>query len=97
MGCGRLWRNRQPGLVNALSAFTGSTVLFVLHFFLFLYTLLFFLKDEPQLLATLLEYVPLATADKQRIVARFRSVARATLKGAVVIGCIQGVQRGLAF
>jgi predicted PurR-regulated permease PerM len=84
-------------LANALSAFTRGTVLFFFQFFLFLYTLFFFLKDGPQLLASLLAYVPLAEEDKQRIVERFRSVARATLKGTVLIGTIQGVLSGLAF
>ena len=42
-------------------------------------------------------YLPLTDADKQRMLERFVSVTRATLKGTVLIGIAQGVLGGLAF
>ena len=38
-----------------------------------------------------------ADADKQRMVEKFVSVTRATLKGTVLIGAAQGTLAGLAF
>ena len=42
-------------------------------------------------------YLPLTEADKQRMVEKFVSVTRATLKGTILIGAAQGVLGGLAF
>jgi predicted PurR-regulated permease PerM len=86
------------GLVfNALSATTKATVLFFFHFVVMLYTMYFFLTDGPRLVKTMLAYVPLAEADKERMLDKFASVTRATLKGTILIGLAQGVLGGLAF
>jgi predicted PurR-regulated permease PerM len=44
-----------------------------------------------------LAYLPLTEADKQRMVGKFVSVTRATLKGTILIGVAQGLLGGLAF
>jgi predicted PurR-regulated permease PerM len=82
---------------NALSATTKATVLFLFHFVVMLYTMYFFLTDGPRLVRTMLAYVPLAEVDKQRMLDKFVSVTRATLKGTILIGLAQGVLGGLAF
>jgi predicted PurR-regulated permease PerM len=82
---------------NALSAATRGTVLFFFHLFILLYTLFFFLMDGPRMLESMMAFLPLAAEDKKRMVDRFTSVARATLKGTVLIGTIQGALSGLAF
>jgi len=84
-------------LVNTLSAFTISTVNAFFLFFVFLYSLFFFLKDGDQILNKVLYYLPLDSADKQKILARFTSVTRATLKGTLVVGILQGSLNGLIF
>ena len=71
--------------------------MFVFHFFVLLYTMFFFLTGGPALLEAVLGYLPLTDADKQRMVGKFVSVTRATLKGTVLIGAIQGLLGGLAF
>ena len=81
----------------ALSATTRATAVFVFHFVILLYTMFFFLTDGPRLLNTMLAYLPFADADKQRMLATFVSVTRATLKGTILIGIAQGVLGGLAF
>ena len=45
----------------------------------------------------MLAYIPLAEVDKQRMLDKFVSVTRATLKGTILIGLAQGVLGGLAF
>ena len=86
------------GLVfNGLSATTKATVLFFFHFVVMLYTMYFFLTDGPRLVRTMLEYLPLPEADKTRMMEKFVSVTRATLKGTILIGLAQGVLGGIAF
>jgi predicted PurR-regulated permease PerM len=82
---------------NALSATTRATVLFIFHFAVMLYTMFFFLTDGPKLVRTILVYLPLADADKERMLDKFVSVTRATLKGTILIGLAQGALSGIAF
>jgi predicted PurR-regulated permease PerM len=84
-------------LFVALSATTRATALFVFHFFVMLYTMFFFLTGGPAMLRTVLSYLPLTEQDKGRMVEKFVSVTRATLKGTILIGAAQGVLGGLAF
>lgn len=84
-------------LVASLQATTRGTVSFFFHLGILLYALYFFLIDGGALLARILGYLPLAEADKQRLVAKFTSVTRATLKGTLLIGLAQGTLAGLAF
>jgi predicted PurR-regulated permease PerM len=81
----------------ALSATTRATAVFIFHFVILLYTMFFFLIGGPGLLSGVLAYLPLTDADKQRMLDKFVSVTRATLKGTVLIGAAQGLLGGLAF
>ena len=94
---GELVGSTSAFLFAALSATTRATALFIFHFFVLLYTMFFFLTGGPGLLAGLLAYLPLTDADKQRMVGKFVSVTRATLKGTILIGVAQGLLGGLAF
>ena len=84
-------------LISGLSSATVVTVTFLLHLFIFLYTMYFFLMDGDRLLARIMYYLPLEEHDERRILDRFTSVTRATLKGTAVIGILQGGLAGLAF
>jgi predicted PurR-regulated permease PerM len=84
-------------LFSALSATTRATALFIFHFVVLLYTMFFFLTGGPGLLRGVLVYLPLTEADKARMVDKFVSVTRATLKGTILIGIAQGLLGGLAF
>lgn len=84
-------------VVNSLSIATKRTVIFFFHFFLLLYTMMFFFVDGKRLLDTTMRYLPLAQGDKARLVDKFVSVSRATIKGTFVIGFVQGALAGLAF
>ncbi len=84
-------------LVDGLSAGAKGTVQFLFMFFVFLYSSFFFLVDGGKLLERMLYYLPLQDADEQRLLNRFTSVTRATLKGTAVIGLLQGCLAGLAF
>lgn len=90
--------SRAGGVVfNAVSATTIATAVLIFYAAVLLYTMFFFLTDGPALLRTVLAYLPLAASDKERLLERFVSVTRATLKGTVLIGAAQGTLGGLAF
>jgi len=57
----------------------------------------FFLLDGRRILEKILYYVPLASKEEDRMVGKFLSVSRATLKGTLVIGIVQGALGGLSF
>jgi predicted PurR-regulated permease PerM len=94
---GELLGSTSAFLFAALSATTLATAYFIFHFLVLLYTMFFFLTGGPGLLRGVLAYLPLTGADKQRMVGKFVSVTRATLKGTIVIGMAQGFLGGLAF
>jgi len=84
-------------LGSSLAGITRGTLSFVLHLFVMLYAMFFFLMDGRLLLNRILYYVPLTSEDEERLVGRFVSVARATLKGSLLIGLLQGALAGIAF
>jgi predicted PurR-regulated permease PerM len=94
---GELVGSTSAFLFAALSATTRATAVFIFHFFVLLYTMFFFLTGGPGLLRAVLAYLPLTEADKQRMLQKFVSVTRATLKGTILIGAAQGLLGGLAF
>jgi predicted PurR-regulated permease PerM len=94
---GELVGSTSAFLFSALSATTRATAVFIFHFFVLLYTMFFFLTGGPGLLQAVLAYLPLTETDKQRMLGKFVSVTRATLKGTILIGAAQGMLGGLAF
>jgi predicted PurR-regulated permease PerM len=94
---GELVGSTSAFLFASLSAATRATALFIFHFVVLLYTMFFFFTGGPGLLRTVLSYMPLTEPDKLRMVEKFVSVTRATLKGTILIGVAQGVLGGLAF
>lgn len=80
----------------ATSAAQGAVQFFLL-LFVTLYATFYFLTDGPRLLQKLLYYSPLPPEDENKMLGRFLSVARATVKGTLVIAVVQGLLGGLAF
>jgi predicted PurR-regulated permease PerM len=84
-------------LLGLASRATAGTATFILDLFVMIYAMFFFLKDGKTIMATLLEYIPLGSDDKGRLVGQFTSITRATVKGTLLIGIIQGALDGIAF
>jgi predicted PurR-regulated permease PerM len=84
-------------LINSLSSVTLGTVNFLFMTVIMLYTMFFLLVDGEKLIQKILYYLPLEDHDERLILDRFTSVTRATLKGTMVIGILQGVLAGFAF
>lgn len=79
-----------------LSSLTTGTVVFIFHLALMGYAMYFFLLDGPTILTRWMGYLPMKAEDKERLINSYLSAARATVKGTVVIGLVQGVGAGLA-
>ena len=84
-------------LVTGLQAATMETMNFIFMVAILLYTMFFFLMDGHLLLEKILYYMPLTDEDEKRLLNRFTSVSRATIKGTAIIGIIQGGTSGIAF
>ena len=84
-------------LVNFASRMTAMTAAFLLNLFVMLYAMFFFFKDGHKILERIFYYLPLSDEDETRMLVRFTSITRATVKGTLVIGIIQGALGGVAF
>jgi predicted PurR-regulated permease PerM len=68
-----------------------------IFFFLMLYLLFFFLRDGPRILEALIRALPLGDKRERHLLERFAGVSRATIKGTLVVGIVQGAIGGIAF
>lgn len=66
-------------------------------FFLMIYLLFFFLRDGPRILDALVRALPLGDQRERHLFRRFAEVSRATIKGTLVVGIVQGAIGGTAF
>jgi predicted PurR-regulated permease PerM len=64
---------------------------------LMLYLLFFFLRDGDHLLSVLGGAIPMGDQRQRTLFNRFASVTRATLKGTVLVGLVQGALGGILF
>ena len=94
---GQLAQSAGGVLVDSLTAATLGTTTFLFQLFLMLYAMYFFLTSGPAVHDRILYLVPLRSADEERLLDRFVSVTRATIKGSLVIGVLQGALAGLSF
>ena len=84
-------------LVSGLSAAAQGTVQFLFDLFIVLYSMFFFLMHGPEVRDQVLRLFPLKESDKELLLGKFVSVSRATIKGTLVIGVVQGGLAGTAF
>jgi len=81
---------------RALSIGSG-TLRGTIFFFLMLYLLFFFLRDGPRILDATIRALPLGDQRERHLFGRFAEVSRATIKGTLVVGIVQGTIGGIAF
>ena len=80
----------------AVTAGQGAARL-ALMFVLMLYVLFFFLRDGDMLTEQLVYALPLGDARERALMAKFAEVSRATVKGTLLIGVLQGFLGGVIF
>jgi predicted PurR-regulated permease PerM len=69
----------------------------VLDVFVMAYAMFYFLREGDRVLAKIFYYMPLNDDDETRVLELMTSVTRATIKGTLVIGVIQGALGGIGF
>ncbi|MBH41387.1 MAG: hypothetical protein CL685_01600 [Candidatus Magasanikbacteria bacterium] len=73
-----------------IKSITENSVRFTFMAFIMLYTLFYFLKDGKRILHKIMRLSPIGDTYEKTLYSRFTSTARATLKGTLIIGGIQG-------
>jgi len=84
-------------LVSNLSVVTQGTLDFLLGLFVMTYAMFYFFLRGPAMLQSLQSLLPLSDKDRELVLDRGLTMTRATLKGILIIGAIQGLLVGLAF
>jgi predicted PurR-regulated permease PerM len=89
----------KTGMIFAsnLARVTEGAAVFFLNLFVMLYAMYFFLIKGPTLMNKILSYVPLMKFDKQKMIEVGLSVSRATVKGTLMIGIVQGMLGSIGF
>lgn len=82
------------GLLQA--AYQGITS-FVFWIFVMFFSLFYFLIDGKQMLGHMMSLSPLRDEHDRLLIKKFISISRATLKGTIVVGAIQGLLGGITF
>jgi predicted PurR-regulated permease PerM len=67
------------------------------YFFLMLYLLYFFMRDGTKILDGLVRALPFGDERERHLLERFAQVSRATIKGTLVVGIVQGTIGGILF
>ena len=77
---------------------TGENILRVLLLtFVMIYLLFFFLKDGDQIITKCINVFPLDDNQERFLIEKFSSVTKATVKGTIIVGVIQGTIGGVIF
>lgn len=84
-------------LVSSLSSATKGTAGFLMSLFIMLYAMFYFLINGQKLLDAFSSLVPLSKDDYEELMGRGLMVTKASLKGIVIIGLIQGLLVSLSF
>ena len=89
--------NLARNFAGYIFSFTQNFVSFAIQFFLMLYILYFFLRDGRWILEKLVWAIPLGDDKEWRLIERFESVTRATVRGSLVVAVLQGTIGALLF
>jgi predicted PurR-regulated permease PerM len=84
-------------IVSSIPNLTKGTISLTLNGFIYLYALYFFLVHGTNTVQKLEKYIPLDKEDSELILERGITVIRASLKGILIIGFIQGLLMSIAF
>jgi predicted PurR-regulated permease PerM len=82
--------------VTILPAVTRGAANMFLSLFVFIYALFFFLQMEPSIMVRVLGYTGLHKPMQETLIERVISISRATIKGTLLIGVIQGALGGIS-
>jgi predicted PurR-regulated permease PerM len=84
-------------IAQQVPALTQNLLALIVQFALAFYVLFFLLRDGQQLIRKLISLIPIGDGIETELFERFTSVARATVKGGLIVAVIQGSIGGLLF
>jgi predicted PurR-regulated permease PerM len=82
--------NAARTVADRLMGYTQNAITFIVQFFLMLYVLFFFIRDGQNILNSIMNALPLGNRWERKLMDRFTAVARATLKGTLIVAIVQG-------
>lgn len=85
-----LYQSITSFLLNSAKIITQNSVVFSVMFFIMFYALFFFIRDGEKFLRELMHLCPLGDRYEKILYDKFTSTVRATIKGSIIIGLIQG-------
>jgi predicted PurR-regulated permease PerM len=77
--------------------FGQGAVRITIMFFVMVYLLFFFLRDGEEIVEAIVSAMPLGQQRERALFSKFAQVSRATIKGTIVVGLVQGGLGGLLF
>ena len=84
-------------LANAINVASRETLELIFTLSITFFTMFYFFRDGPLLLAKLKYFSPMADDYEDELIRRFLSVSRATIKGTMLVALIKGALGGLTF
>jgi len=85
-----LYQSITTFLLDSAKTITQNSIVFAIMFFIMFYALFFFIRDGEKLLKALMHLCPLGDRYEKILYTKFTSTVRATIKGSLIIGLIQG-------
>lgn len=89
--------NAARTVAERVFGYTQDAITFSVQFFLMLYVLFFFLRDGRRIMTAVMNALPLGNRWERFLLERFAGVARATLKGTLIVAIVQGSMGGITF
>ncbi len=84
-------------LLEALSVGAKNLLAVVFDFVLMMFSIFFFLKDGPDYISRIKDYLPFSERNKTRLIGQAKGMVVSTIFGGVLVAIIQGLIGGLAF
>ncbi|HNW61089.1 MAG TPA: AI-2E family transporter [bacterium] len=80
---------------KAINATSRSTFAFLTNLLMIFFTMFYFFRDGEGIVQQIMAFLPLEEEYKRQIITRFDATSRATIKGSVILGAIQGILGGI--
>ncbi|MFB3925223.1 MAG: AI-2E family transporter [Syntrophales bacterium] len=84
-------------ILGSLKNWTQNFLVFLIMFVIMLYTLFYFIRDGDKILEVLISSSPLGKDKTRLLLDEFVSTAKATLRGTLILGGVQGLLGGILF
>jgi predicted PurR-regulated permease PerM len=84
-------------LIGRITKGMGNIVTISLNFIFMTFSIFFFLRDGPEFLKKVRDYMPFSEEQKDRLVRLIRDIIISTIYGGIVVSIVQGTIAGIAF